>query len=157
VEDESGSHGSAYCMVRISLCSFLKVSEIAHTKRCIPLASLGTPATLYVLPDYRTTSTESNVISMYSNLEQTKQFTYTVNSTENGDALLLGPRTIVSRLSTATVNQGQILPINAPYLNSTYPVQFHGPAVQYQSPNSTVVAIIDYFRNQSVAISLSIL
>jgi hypothetical protein len=140
-------------MVSISLCSFLKVPEIAHTTKCLPLASLVTPATLFVLPNYSTTSTKSNVTSldMYSNLEQTKQFTYTVNSTESGDALFLGPRTIVSRPSTATATEGQILPINAPYLNSTYPVQFHGPAVQCQPPNSTVVAIIDYFRNQSVA------
>ena len=43
--------------------------------------------------------------------------------------IFTGPRTILTLLSTATA-AGRVLPIKAPYSNSSYTVNFFGPAVQ---------------------------
>jgi hypothetical protein len=89
---------------------------------------------------------------MYSS-DQTKRFTYSVqsNSSDSGNEQFLGPRTIISRLSTATATQGQILPISPPFPNSTYALEFYGPVVQCEEANSSVATIIKSLRNGAVA------
>jgi hypothetical protein len=91
------------------------------------------------------------VLDMYS-VNQTKLFTYSVpsNSSTGSGEQFLGPRTIISRLSTATATQGQILPVNPPSSNSSFEVQFYAPSVQCSQANSTVATTIDFFRNQSI-------
>jgi len=88
---------------------------------------------------------------MYS-VNQTKLFTYSVpsNTTTGTGEQFLGPRTIISRLSTATATQGQILPVNPPSSNSSFVVQFYAPSVQCSQANSTVATTVDFFRNQSI-------
>lgn len=120
--------------------------------RCLPLPSLVTPATLFVLPNIYVTWKELQVpsLEMYG-LNQTRAFTYSANSSGNTlNEQFLGPRTIVSRLSTATAAEGQILSIQPPFINSTYSLEFYGPAVQCSEPNSTVATIIHDLRLDSV-------
>lgn len=56
---------------------------------------------------------------------------------------MVGPRTILSRLSTATATTGRILPITPPFANSSYSLQFYGPSIKCKEANSTAAAIID--------------
>ena len=87
---------------------------------------------------------------MYST-NQSKLFTYSVNSSGNGqNEQFLGPRTIISRLSTATATQGEILPIQPPFANASYALEFFGPAVQCSQPNATTIKIIHDLRLVSV-------
>jgi hypothetical protein len=88
---------------------------------------------------------------MYSS-NQTVRFTYSVQSNSSGSESeqFLGPRTIISRLSTATATQGQILPISPPFPNSTYALEFYGPAVQCGEANSSVATIIKSLRKEAV-------
>jgi hypothetical protein len=121
--------------------------------RCLPLSSLVTPATLFVLPSVHISWTNAQVrsLDMYSS-NQTTRFTYSVQSNSSGSESeqFLGPRTIISRLSTATATQGQILPISPPFPNSTYALEFYGPAVQCREANSSVATIIKSLRKEAV-------
>jgi hypothetical protein len=121
--------------------------------RCLPLSSLFTPATLYVFPSLETTWTEASVSSldMYGKA-QPEACSYSVIS-GSGDfqrPKCLGPRTIVSRLFTATATTGLILPIDEPYEISTYTLQFYGPAIQCKEPDSTIADTIQQLRLSSV-------
>ncbi len=82
---------------------------------------------------------------------QWNRFAYSVNATATSPLLFLGPRTIISRLSTATATQGKILDANAPSPNSSYSLQFYGPTVQCQDADSTTASIIDALRDKAVA------
>ena len=86
---------------------------------------------------------------------QPRRFTYSVVSNDSVTGasyeLFLGPRTIVSELSTAAATQGQILTITPPSVNSIYSLQFYGPSVQCEEANTTVATLIQSLRNQSVA------
>ncbi|KUI55607.1 hypothetical protein VP1G_02892 [Cytospora mali] len=57
----------------------------------------------------------------------------------------VGPRTILTLLSTATASQGEILPIKAPYNHSSYSTQFYGPVVTCSDANSSTVPLIESF------------
>ncbi|CAL3963305.1 unnamed protein product [Diplocarpon coronariae] len=63
-----------------------------------------------------------------------------VNDTNN---FFVGPRTIISRLSSAAAATGSILPITPPYTNSSYSLQFYGPTVKCEEANSTQATIMD--------------
>ncbi|KAG0646652.1 hypothetical protein D0Z07_7475 [Hyphodiscus hymeniophilus] len=126
---------------------------------CLPLPSLVTPATLYVLPTLHKQWREAlvGILDMYGSqsvegMNQTRAFTYSVNSSSGNTehVQFLGPRTIVSRLSTATATQGLVLPIKPPFSNATYSLQFYGPAVQCSEPNSTIADAIQALRLSSV-------
>ncbi|KAF7913457.1 hypothetical protein BELL_0064g00280 [Botrytis elliptica] len=130
-------------------------SLIAIAAWCLPIGSLLTPGTLYVVPSTKSIHTYANVSSldMYGH-DQPARFTYSapVNVTDGvQNELFLGPRTIITRLSTATATQGEILPINAPFSNATYDVQFYGPIVKCNEADSTTATIIQNLRDESVA------
>ncbi|KUI64417.1 hypothetical protein VM1G_11206 [Cytospora mali] len=57
----------------------------------------------------------------------------------------VGPRTILTLLSTATASQGEILPIKTPYNHSSYNTQFYGPVVTCSDANSSTVPLIESF------------
>ena len=64
-----------------------------------------------------------------------------------------GPRSILTRLSTATASLGQVLPINHNFVNSSYSIQFLGPYVNCYEANSTVEEIMDAFlQNMNVTL-----
>lgn len=56
-----------------------------------------------------------------------------------------GPRSILTRISTAAASFGQILPINHTYSDSFYSIQFLGPYVNCAAANSTVGDVINAF------------
>jgi hypothetical protein len=66
-------------------------------------------------------------------------------------ALFLGPRTLISRLLTATAALGSILPISAPYPISSYELKFYGPSINCSQASPQTAVIIDALRNMSVA------
>lgn len=67
-----------------------------------------------------------------------------------------GPRSILTRLSTATTSFGQILPISPPFGDSAYSIQFGAPSVMCNAANSTVVdAINAYIANLTKTLSQS--
>jgi hypothetical protein len=111
---------------------------------------------LSVIPIIKTTVENAGVpsLDLYGKGQQ-KRLAYWVSPTENEQHLFLGPRTILARLSTATATQGQILSINPPFPNSSYTIQFHGPAVQCEEANLTVSTIIEGLRNESIAAATS--
>ncbi|TGO48091.1 hypothetical protein BOTNAR_0493g00050 [Botryotinia narcissicola] len=130
-------------------------SLLAIVAWCLPIGSLLTPGTLYVVPSTKSIHTYANVSSldMYGH-DQPARFTYSapVNVTDGvQNELFLGPRTIITRLSTATATQGKILSINAPFSNATYDVQFYGPIVKCNEADSTTATIIQSLRDESVA------
>lgn len=127
------------------------VSFLCIVSGCLPLPSLVTPATLFVLPSARDTLSQANVSSLDMSGSQWSRFAYSVNATPSSPLFFLGPRTIISRLSTATATQGKILDISSPSMNSSYSLQFNGPAIQCQDADATTVGIIDALRDQAVA------
>jgi hypothetical protein len=66
-----------------------------------------------------------------------------------------GPRTILSRLSSAKAIPGEILPIKPPFSTASYELRFYGPIVQCEEPNSTVAAIIDDLFKKKMAIPVT--
>jgi hypothetical protein len=53
-------------------------------------------------------------------------------------------------IATATSSLGQILPIDLPYNNSEFSVQFFAPIVRCEEANSSVAEQIDMFREQEL-------
>ncbi|CAO2649464.1 Nn.00g068490.m01.CDS01 [Neocucurbitaria sp. VM-36] len=56
-----------------------------------------------------------------------------------------GPRTVLSLIATATSSLGEILPVDLPYNNSAYSVQFFAPIVKCKDANTTEAQKIDEF------------
>ncbi|OWP07419.1 hypothetical protein B2J93_6198 [Marssonina coronariae] len=125
--------------------------EQQRNLRCLQLPSLITPATLGVIPgavvDYVPTNVSSLLIST-NNTNQYTRFEYsapllpdTVEGVNDTNNFFVGPRTIISRLSSAAAATGSILPITPPYTNSSYSLQFYGPTVKCRSEIHTVPII----------------
>jgi hypothetical protein len=119
--------------------------------RILPIpTSLTTPGTLFVSPSDVTSFiwVDVPVLDIAStNMSQSNYFQVSrpaagPNSPNNSSLLFLGPRTIVSRLSAATAAFGQILALRAPFVNSSYQIQFDGPMVQCEEANATVAQLI---------------
>ncbi|KAK6585910.1 hypothetical protein PZA11_000967 [Diplocarpon coronariae] len=128
-------------------------SLLALLAWCLQLPSLITPATLGVIPgavvDYVPTNVSSLLIST-NNTNQYTRFEYsapllpdTVEGVNDTNNFFVGPRTIISRLSSAAAATGSILPITPPYTNSSYSLQFYGPTVKCEEANSTQATIMD--------------
>lgn len=130
-----------------TLCSLLY--------RILPIASLLTPGTLFVMPSTKLDHTMTSVPSLdVYGPNQAARFTYSAPVNLSGgqqNKLFLGPRTIVTRLSTATATQGEILPIKAPSSNATYDVEFYAPAVSCSEADSATAKIIHSIRQESIA------
>lgn len=119
------------------------------------MPSLVTPGTLLVLPSFHSTLVQHNVAKLeYNSREQAVTSTYSVNFTTADNvahSLFHGPRTLISRLSTATATSGVIQAISAPFAISSYSLDFFGPAIQCGKANESVAAIIGTIRNTSIA------
>ncbi|ROV96276.1 hypothetical protein VMCG_07704 [Cytospora schulzeri] len=99
----------------------------------IPISSTVTPATLSVRTETITNVTEAMVPSPdYS--------TYSGNywGIIKGAGLVSGPSPAVGRIVAATMSSISILPLNAPFPNSSYTLNFHGPAFRCQHLKSAV-------------------
>ncbi|KUJ17415.1 uncharacterized protein LY89DRAFT_733266 [Mollisia scopiformis] len=127
------------------------VSVLGLISQCMPLPSLITPATLFVMPNVQYSWTVELVPTVNMFGSQWSQFAYSVNDTATSPLLFLGPRTIISRLTTATAAQGAILDIVAPSPNSSYSLHFYGPVVRCQDANLSTAIIIDTLRDEFVS------
>lgn len=85
---------------------------------------------------------------MYSD-GQWRKFAISFTTADDKRLLFAGPRTIVSRLVTATATNGVILALDPPYANATYTVNFDGPAIKCDTANATIAQIIDNLRNEA--------
>lgn len=110
-----------------------------------------TPGTLYVHQSQRTDVIVTPVTRLAisaPDLEQSTYFHYSrpktgPNGQHNTSIIFNSPRTILWRLLTAAAGTGEILPIAAPAVNSSYEVQFWAPYVQCEEANTTVMGLID--------------
>jgi len=130
-----------------------------HDIRCIPIPSLFTPATLYIIPATSTGTTKGwvRILDIADPLHE-DSFAYSVpadgfknTTTEQlSTQLFLGPRTILERLSVATASGGVILPIAPPFVNASYQIQFYGPMVQCFEANDTQQAALEKLISQQL-------
>lgn len=103
------------------------------------IQSIFTPATLSVSPVTISTLVPQQVLCLdITNPDGGTRFASSAplrNDTIKGandsriDRIFTGPRTIRSRIATATLSLGQILPINPPYPHSAYSLEFLGPYI----------------------------
>jgi hypothetical protein len=147
VETETGSY---HCLdFTVYRCS-LPFERSADMWRCMPLSSLITPATLYIIPSMQSSWSQHMVPSLSIYGTQWSRFSYSINDTATSPLLFLGPRTVISRITTATATNGKILGFTAPWPNSSYSLQFHGPVIRCQDANLTTANIIEALRDQVV-------
>lgn len=110
--------------------------------RCIPIASLVTPATLSVNLSLRDKTIIANVPSLnISDPNQAHRYAYAISSHDAYNPRLktyLRPRTILTRLANAAGTSEEILSISPPFTNATYDIQFFGPMVKCNDANDTV-------------------
>ncbi len=115
--------------------------------RCIPIASLITPATLSVKSVMQVGSQMANVSTLQiAQAGQYFNFAYTVpyqGQASQNVKVHSTPRTILDRLAVATATTGLILSVPAPFINATYQQDFYGPYVQCQTANSTIAHQVD--------------
>jgi hypothetical protein len=120
---------------------------------------LITPATLFVVSSTNSVNLETEAHALdISNATEAHRFSYftplnnTYANATNNSYSFDGPRSILTRLSTATSSFGQILPINHTYSDSFYSIQILGPYVSCATANSTVGEIMNAFlQNMNAA------
>jgi hypothetical protein len=64
--------------------------------------------------------------------------------------IFAGPRTAISRLTAATSSLGQILPIEAPYRNCTYSLNFNAPYVRCEDATAEQAVTMDHLLDQEM-------
>lgn len=136
----------------------MKHETNADGPRSIPIPSLFTPATLYVIstPLPKDTMLSVPILAIndphYANFFEYSSSPFGLNGTsfEQSVQMFLGPRTIIERLSVATASGGSILPIQPPFVNSSYQIQFYGPTVQCEEANATVQAAIAQLTSEQL-------
>ena len=121
------------------------VSYVLTLCRCLQIPSLITPATLFVIQSLDSDYVPASVAALdIANCSQSHKFAYFTNSNTKiqtpcgNSSIFNGPRSIVTRLSSATASFGQILPIAPPFIQSRYSLQFAGPYVRCDLANVTV-------------------
>ena len=110
--------------------------------RCLPIASLVTPATLSVNLILKDHSLMAGVPSLnISDPNQAHRYAYATASKDTADPRLvtyLRPRTILTRLAEAAGTTGEILQIPPVFVNATYELQFFGPVVKCNDANGSI-------------------
>ncbi|CAN8101641.1 unnamed protein product [Discula destructiva] len=118
---------------------------------CLVLPPFFTPATLFVYQSEKMVHLQQYVPSLsIAHSEAGSKYSYsppmnksTVQFVDDMSKTFLGPRTVLTLLSTATASRGEILPIKAPYNHSSYHIQFYGPIVRCSEANSSTAQYID--------------
>ncbi|KAK3377470.1 hypothetical protein B0H63DRAFT_398759 [Podospora didyma] len=115
------------------------------------LPSFFTPGTLVVNPSTQTRQVDQ-LVPYLSIGNSTEGHYYSYSPSNRGDTygskeiptrIFSGPRTILTRLSTATSSKGEILSLKRPYNHSSYSQTFFGPAIQCLKASSLVESQID--------------
>jgi hypothetical protein len=102
----------------------------------LPISAIPTPAALSVeLKPFSTNSTASVPFLNYGNPDTFSQW-------NSKSAAYNGPQTVVSRMASASVMNWEIMPINAPFPNSSFTTSFYGMSVKCDSANTTTQEII---------------
>ena len=130
------------------MVKFLKITAnssstlSANEYRCLPIASLVTPATLSVELIPRKSSVMADVPLLHiSDANQAHRYAYTFpshNKTDPKSQTFMRPRTVLTRLAVAAATSAQVLRITPPFANASYRVQFFGPIVKCGDANMTV-------------------
>ena len=123
---------------------------------CLQIPPLITPATLTIAASIDKFSFDATVLSLGINDPRAaKVFAYYTpsNRTNSGaipDSFTLdGPRSVLTRLSSATAALGQILPIASSSTNFSYSLTFNGPYARCnETTNSSVEFVTDGILNQ---------
>ncbi|ROV98334.1 hypothetical protein VMCG_07140 [Cytospora schulzeri] len=132
---------------------------VAFFAWCLVLPPFFTPATLFVYQSEEATEIEQNVPYLsIAHSDAGKKYAYspplnksTIKSETDTSREFVGPRTILTLLSTAAASQGEILSIKAPYNHSSYDTHFYGPVVVCSDANTSTVSIIEEFLREQAA------
>jgi hypothetical protein len=119
----------------------------------LPLTSIVPPATLIINAGLRSKVDYAPVpsLDMYSSGQPHRFAVWATTDTTSAEEIqFLGPRTILTRLLTATATLGEILPISHSIANITYALNFFGPSVRCTVANSSIATIIDSIRDADV-------
>jgi hypothetical protein len=118
-----------------------------------------TPATLFIV---ESTNVEDITAAMphpsIANASQAHRFTYsppsqrgTTQYVDDVNRIFTGPRTVMNLLATATSSLGEILPLDLPFNNSAYSVDFYAPIIRCEDANETEKHAIDGFLQEEMA------
>jgi hypothetical protein len=118
-----------------------------------------TPATLFIV---ESTNTEDIIAAMphpsIANASEAHRFTYsppsqrgTTQHVNDVNRIFTGPRTALNLLATATSSFGEILPLDLPFNNSAYPLDFYAPIIKCSDANETEKNVIDDFLQEEMA------
>lgn len=88
--------------------------------------------------------TKANLFAYFIPLNDTGNYVNANNDSQSFD----GPRSILTRLSTASASIGEILPITPPFEDSSYSLNFSAPYVKCSPANSTVESLLDGFLKE---------
>lgn len=120
--------------------------------RCLYIPSIYTPATLSVVTgdhDYltsapvRTLNISSEAMAHNYAYFIPMNVTGDFQSVDNGSDTFVGARSILTRLSTASLSVGEILAISPPFERCSYNLSFAAPYIACSNANATARSIID--------------
>lgn len=112
------------------------ISRLLFSHRCLPISSTFSSATLSVKPGLVSNTTRTNVpIIDYSN----DSITFWAIFEEVGTLGLDGATPAITRLASATSASMYILPFSAPFPNSSYTLEFYGPAFKCENLSTAVL------------------
>lgn len=143
------------CMVKVFPASGVL---LLIRSRSLLLPPFFTPATLYIYGsiDIREVTTAMPYPSIAS-ANESHRYSYspptrrgTRQFLDDSSRTFTGPRTILSLIATATSSLGEILPLDLPYNNSDYSIEFSGPVVKCEHANETESQLIDRFLREEM-------
>ncbi|RYN25391.1 hypothetical protein AA0115_g7678 [Alternaria tenuissima] len=147
-----GAETSVLSFLNFEMWKRLKVgSTIAFLAWGLLIPPFFTPATLYI---FESTQVEHINAAMphpsIANVSAAHLFTYSPPSIrgtkqyENDvNRIFTGPRTVMNLLATATSSLGEILPLDLPFNNSAYSINFYAPVIKCGDANDTERYAID--------------
>ncbi|KAL4960142.1 uncharacterized protein BDV14DRAFT_211835 [Aspergillus stella-maris] len=102
----------------------------------IPLTVVITPATLSI----RLLPANVSTVLDVPNVNFTNAFWVDKVEAE-GAGIVYSSKPLISRLFAATASSAEVLPVRAPFINSSYTVSFHGPSYKCQSLDEALVTV----------------
>ncbi|KAG9195944.1 hypothetical protein G6011_01065 [Alternaria panax] len=146
------AENSVLSLLNIEMWKRLKVGSImAFLAWGLLIPPFFTPATLFI---YESTDVEDVIVAMprpsIANASAAHRFAYsppsqpgTTQYETDVNRIFTCPRTVMNLLATATSSLGEILPLDLPYNNSAYSVDFYAPIVRCAEANETEQYKID--------------
>jgi hypothetical protein len=122
------------------------------------LPSFFTPATLFI---YESTDvleiTETMPYPSIANASEARRFTYsppihrgTTQDLDDTSRIFTNPRTVLSNVAIATSSLGEILPLDLPYNNSAYSIEFFAPIVHCEDADQMEKERMDRFLQEEM-------